>query len=125
MSSNFKHTVLLVDDEEGILKSLKRLLKVLDIDIITAQTGNEALEALRRNRVSLIISDQRMPGMTGVELLCESREVAPDAVKILLTGYADVEATKDAINSGAIRYYFNKPWDDEFLLPNTGIARII
>ena len=116
MSSNFKHTVLLVDDEEGILKSLKRLLKVLDIDIITAQTGNDALEALRRNRVSLIISDQRMPGMTGVELLCESREVAPDAVKILLTGYADVEATKDAINSGAIRYYFNKPWDDEFLL---------
>jgi len=116
MSNNFKHTVLLVDDEEGILKSLKRLLKVLDIDIITAQTGSEALGLLGHNRVSLIISDQRMPGMTGVELLCKSRDVAPDAVKILLTGYADIEATKDAINSGSIRYYFNKPWDDEFLL---------
>lgn len=116
MSNNFKHTILLIDDEEGILKSLKRLLKSLDSDILTAQNGQEALALLGRQTVSLIISDQRMPGMTGVELLQKSREIAPDAVRILLTGYADIEATMNAINGGAIRYYFNKPWDDEFLL---------
>jgi len=116
MTGRFKHMILLVDDEEGILKSLIRLLKSLDIEIITARSGPEALGQLGRHIFSLIISDQRMPGMTGVEFLKNSKDISPDTVRILLTGYADIESTKDAINSGAIRYYFNKPWDDEFLL---------
>lgn len=116
MSDKFKHTVLIVDDEESILKSLRRLLKELDANIVTAPNGNEALKILSNARISLIISDQRMPGMTGVELLQRSRDIAPDSVRILLTGYADIDATVDAINSGAVKYYFNKPWDDDFLL---------
>ncbi|MCD6161937.1 MAG: response regulator [candidate division Zixibacteria bacterium] len=116
MPEKFKHTVLLVDDEEGILKALRRLLKNLDADIITANNGIEALEVLKNNQISLIISDQRMPKMTGVELLHHSQDISPDSIRILLTGYADIEATIEAINSGAIRYYFNKPWDDEILL---------
>jgi len=116
MSENLKHTVLVVDDEKGILKSLQRLLKNLDVNVLTAQNGEEALEFLKTQQVSLIISDQRMPGMTGVELLHHSRSISPDSVRILLTGYADTNSTIEAINTGAVKYYFNKPWDDEFLL---------
>ena len=116
MPDKFKHTILVVDDEEGILKALRRLLKNLEADVITVNNGSEALEILKNNQVSLIISDQRMPEMTGVELLHRSRDISPNSVRILLTGYADIEATIEAINSGAIKYYFNKPWDDEFLL---------
>ncbi len=116
MPDKFKHTILVVDDDEGILKALSRLLKNLEAEVITANNGDKALEILNTKQVSLIISDQRMPGITGVELLHRSRSICPDSVRILLTGYADIEATIKAINSGAIKYYFNKPWDDEFLL---------
>jgi response regulator RpfG family c-di-GMP phosphodiesterase len=108
--------IVIVDDEEGIRKSLKRLLAVLDVTLLEASGGLQALELLRAHQASLIISDQRMPGMTGVELLQKVREISPDTVRILLTGYADIDATINAINNGSIRYYLNKPWDDEFLL---------
>ncbi len=111
-----KDRLLLVDDEEGILRALQRLFKQTDAEIMTAPGGEKALEILRSESISMIISDQRMPGMTGVELLRRARDIQPDAVRILLTGYADIDATVKAINDGAVRYYFNKPWDDEFLL---------
>ena len=116
MPDEFKHTILIVDDEEGILKSLRRLLNSLDVNVLTSPNGDKALDLLKSNQISLIISDQRMPGMTGVELLKKSRAISPDSVRILLTGYADIDATIEAINSGAIKYYLNKPWDNEFLL---------
>ena len=116
MPSDTKHRILLVDDEEGILKSLVRLLKELKVDLVTATGGEKALDIIKAQKISLIISDQRMPGMTGVELLGKCRELAPDAIRILLTGYADIDATVDAINTGAVRYYLNKPWEDDFLL---------
>lgn len=116
MTNKSKHIILTVDDEERILKSLKRLLNCLDADIIAAQSGDEAMEILSKTKASIIISDQRMPGMGGVEFLGKSRKVSPDSIRILLTGYADIDATIDAINSGAVKYYFNKPWDDEQLL---------
>ncbi|MFQ5453697.1 MAG: HD domain-containing phosphohydrolase, partial [Candidatus Zixiibacteriota bacterium] len=78
--------------------------------------GSEALEICKQQAVALIISDQRMPGITGVEFLKQSQEISPETIRILLTGYADINATIDAINCGAIRYYFTKPWDDEILL---------
>ena len=81
-----------------------------------ATGGQEALNILAETKASLIISDQRMPGMTGVEFLQKSRKVSPDSIRVLLTGYADINAVVEAINSGAVRYYFTKPWDDEFLL---------
>jgi response regulator RpfG family c-di-GMP phosphodiesterase len=116
MSDPIKHTVLLVDDEQGIIKSLQRLFKSLDANIFTASSGQEALVLLENAPVSLIISDQRMPGMTGVELLAKSRQIRPDAIRILLTGYADIESTMQAINSGAIKYYIAKPWEDDLLI---------
>ncbi len=118
MADDFKHRILLVDDEESILKSLTRLLRAFnrDIDTRTATTGVEALEILSREKISLIISDQRMPGMNGTDLLRKSRDIAPNTIRILLTGYADIEATIEAINSGAIKYYITKPWDEELLI---------
>lgn len=116
MSDKRRYRILAVDDEEGILKSLRRLLVDLDAEILTATSGKEALAILENNKVSLIISDQRMPEMTGVEFLQRSREISPETIRILLTGYADINATIDAINSGAIKYYFNKPWDDDLLI---------
>lgn len=116
MTNKLKHTILAVDDEEGILKALKRLLRPLDVDVIVSQSGEEALKVLADNIVSIIISDQRMPKMTGVEFLTLSQKISPDSIRILLTGYSDINVTVDAINSGAVKYYFNKPWDDEQLL---------
>lgn len=113
MQDKFDHTILLVDDEDGILKSLRRLLKTLGANVVTASNGEAALEILKNREVSLIISDQRMPGMTGVDMLRRSRDTSPNSIRILLTGYADIDATVDAINSGAVKYYFNKPWDDD------------
>jgi len=108
---------LLVDDEEYILKSLRRLLADEDMEILTATSGELGLEILRANTdVGLIISDQRMPGLTGVEFLEQAREIVPDALRIMLTGYADISATIDAINKGGTYRYFSKPWDDDELV---------
>lgn len=110
-------TVLLVDDEENILKSLQRLLMDEDYDIETATSGEAALEKLKTlDKTGLIISDQRMPGMNGAEFLGRSQEFAPDAVRILLTGYSDINATIDAINRGGANRYLSKPWNDDELV---------
>ncbi len=116
METSPEHLILLVDDEEGILKALTRLLKTLPVNIKSALNAESALNILKNEHASLIISDQRMPGLTGVELLRKSREISPDSIRILLTGYADIEATINAINDGAVKYYLTKPWDDDFLL---------
>jgi putative nucleotidyltransferase with HDIG domain len=114
---NYRANVLLVDDEENILKSLKRLLMEEDMDIITATSGEAGLEILRNTPgVGLIVSDQRMPGMTGAEFLEKSRDIVPDAFRIMLTGYADINATIDAINKGGAYRYLSKPWDDGEML---------
>ena len=98
--------VLLVDDEENILRSLKRLFLDEDFRTLTAGSGAEGLQMLEANRnVGLIVSDQRMPGMQGVDFLRETIRVAPSAMRILLTGHADINASIDAINKGkAYRY---------------------
>ncbi|MFZ4859991.1 MAG: HD domain-containing phosphohydrolase [Desulfuromonadaceae bacterium] len=110
-------TVLLVDDEENILRSLQRLLMDEDFAIETATSGEAALEKLRTlENVGLILSDQRMPGMNGAEFLGRSREYVPDAVRILLTGYTDINAAIDAINRGGTSRYLSKPWNDDELV---------
>jgi response regulator RpfG family c-di-GMP phosphodiesterase len=109
-----KHTILAVDDEPANLRMLERLFH-RDYRVLTAASGEEGLELLGREAVSLIISDQRMPGMTGTEMLKESLRTNPDAVKIILTGYTDVEALIEAINCARVYRYVNKPWDPEKL----------
>jgi len=114
----YRHSILIVDDEESILNAFRRILADEDYDVHTAGNGKEALETLRaaREPFSLIISDQRMPVMSGVQFLAASREIFPDAVRILLTGYADKEAIIDAVNKGGIHFYLTKPWREEELL---------
>ncbi len=122
MSENLETSVeikiLLVDDEVNITKSLRRLLTQLDeYEILIGNSGAEGLELIRENAdIGVIISDQRMPQMTGVEFLGEARKLVPDAIRILLTGYADIEASIAAINQGAVFRYLSKPWKDDDLL---------
>lgn len=108
--------ILFVDDEENILRSLRRLLVDEELEVFIANSGEKALDVLRENPdICLIVSDQRMPGLTGVDFLERSRQVAPDALRILLTGYADITAAIDAINRGGAFRYITKPWKDEDL----------
>lgn len=108
-------TLLLVDDEDSILSSLKRLLRREAYQVITANGGQAGLDELARNRIDVIVSDQRMPGMSGVEFLRQAKERYPDTVRIVLSGYADLQSITDAINEGAIYKFLSKPWDDDTL----------
>lgn len=104
-----KPRILLVDDEERILRSLGMLLR-MHYQVFATSDGHEALDILRREKIHVLISDQRMPVMTGTELLRQAREIAPDTIRILLTGYADADAAVAAVNEGEIFRYINKPW---------------
>ncbi len=109
--------VLFVDDEENILKSVKRLFMDEPFEVLTADSGAAGLAVLNdRQDVGVIVSDQRMPGMSGAEFLEKSRPVAPEAVRVVLTGYADISAAVDAINKGGAWKYLAKPWEDENLV---------
>ncbi len=109
--------ILLVDDEANILKSLQRLLFDEDYEIFAETSGKDALEVMNNNKdIALIISDQRMPEMSGSEFLEKAKELSPDTVRILLTGYSDMSAALDAINKGGISRFLSKPWKDEELL---------
>ena len=109
-----QHKILVVDDEDANLRLLKRVLG-REYVVLEAQSGDEGIKHLESNEVSLIISDQRMPGMTGVQLLEKSRDIQPDAIKMLLTGYTDLDALIGAINDGRVYKYIQKPWDAEEL----------
>ncbi|HVG19656.1 MAG TPA: response regulator [Blastocatellia bacterium] len=104
------YTILAVDDEPANLRMLERLFR-RDYRLITASNGEEALEVLKREDVSLIITDQRMPGMSGTQLLRESMGTNPHTIKIILTGYTDIEALVEAINTTRIHKFVSKPWD--------------
>ena len=108
-------TILLVDDEENILSSLKRLLRRDGYRILTADGGAEGLELLAENTVDVILSDQRMPNMTGVEFLRQVKGLYPDTVRMVLSGYTELQSITDAINEGAIYKFLTKPWDDDQL----------
>ncbi|WP_129125355.1 HD domain-containing phosphohydrolase [Geomonas oryzae] len=113
------HKVLLVDDEENITRSISRLLmeQEVELEVLRASSGAEGLERLREHPdVALILSDQRMPGMSGAQFLEQARGLVPDAVRMVLTGYADMAATMDAINKGGASRYLLKPWDDDVLV---------
>lgn len=107
--------VLLVDDEENILRSLQRILRREPWELTTANSGEQALAAMAEHKYDLVISDARMPGMDGPTLLAEIRRKYPWCIRILLTGYADITSTIKAINDGQIYRYISKPWDDDEL----------
>lgn len=108
------YKILIVDDEAANLRVLQRLFRE-DYQVITAGSGAEALELLNEHDFALLMTDQRMPGLTGIELLKRTVSVRPRMVRIILTGYTDVEALVEAINCGHVYRYVTKPWDNEDL----------
>ncbi len=110
-----EHCVLFIDDETNILKALQRLLRNEPCRVITASRGAEALEILDRERPQVVVSDQRMPEISGVDLLQTVRQRHPDVVRILLTGYTEMNIAVEAINRGEIFRLVTKPWNDEEL----------
>lgn len=108
--------LLIVDDEPNVISALKRAFFNEDFEIFTATSGREALEILSKNPVQVIISDEKMPGMSGAEFLTEARTLYPDTIRFMLTGHASFEAAMRAINEGEIYRFFTKPWDDMQLL---------
>ncbi len=118
MTLQREHCILLVDDEPSISRSLQRLFRKEKYQILTASSGPEGLNILSSidKPVSMIVSDQRMPEMTGAQFLEKTRVLAPDAIRFLLTGYSDVKDILDAVNKGEIHRYLTKPWNDDDLL---------
>lgn len=112
---NEEYTVLLVDDEENILRSLKRQLTELEYGIEIVPSGPLGLELLDEKEIAVIISDQRMPGMSGTQFLSLAKQKQPDTIRMLLTAYSDLKDTVDAINQGEIYKYLSKPWEEGVL----------
>ncbi len=110
-----QHTVLFVDDEVNILKALQRLLRSEEMNVLSASRGQEALELLEKTPAQVVISDQRMPEMSGVDLLSQVRERWPDVVRMMLTGYTEIDVAVEAINRGEIYRLITKPWNDDEL----------
>ncbi|HTD03885.1 EAL domain-containing protein [Undibacterium sp.] len=108
-------TLLIVDDEPHILKALTRALRTDSYNLLTASSGSEALELMAMNAIQVIISDQRMPNMSGAEFLGIARELYPDTVRIILSGYADMEMLMESVNRGAVSKFLIKPWNDDLL----------
>lgn len=119
-------TVLCVDDEPNILAALRRTLRALDVVVVSATGGDEALELLDRVQVDVVVSDMRMPGIDGAQLLEQVHERWPQTARILLTGYADTASAAAAINRGRIFRYLQKPWHDDELrgAVHEGLERI-
>ncbi len=111
-----RHAILCVDDEERILHSLKRLLRKENYNLFTAQSGLEGLKILEENDVHLVISDHRMPSMSGTEFLANVKVRYPDIIRIVLTGYTEVDSITESINKGHIYKFILKPWNDQNLI---------
>ncbi len=114
MTGNNHPSILAVDDEQSSLNAVYRTLR-REFNVILSLNGQSALEVLKEQEVAVILADQRMPGISGVDFFREAIRFRPDAVRILITGYTDMEATIQAINDARIFYYLNKPWEPDDL----------
>ena len=108
-------TLLLVDDDPGVSAALRRLLRRQGYRVLYAASGEEGLSLLALNDVQVVVSDQRMPGMMGIEFLSRVKQIHPKIIRIMLSGYTAVDAIIEATNSGAVFRFHTKPWDDEAL----------
>jgi len=114
----FRPRLLLVDDEPNIVNALRRVFRTEGYRVLTATCARDAFDLLAREEVGVIISDQRMPGMTGVEFLQRVKLLYPKTIRLVLSGYTELETVTQAINEGAIYKFLSKPWEDELLLEN-------
>lgn len=106
------HKLLLVDDEENVISSLKRAFMDEEFEVFSANSGQQGLAMLAKEQIHVIISDEKMPGMSGAEFLSEAKKLYPETIRFMLTGQASIEAAMKAINEGEIYRFFTKPWDD-------------
>jgi response regulator RpfG family c-di-GMP phosphodiesterase len=111
-------TLLLVDDEPNIINALKRTLRRDGYSIFTANSAADGFDLLAEHKIGVIVSDQRMPHMTGVEFLRKVKELYPRTLRVVLSGYTDLESVTSAINEGAIYRFMTKPWDEEQIRNN-------
>ncbi|MCK4622767.1 MAG: Flp pilus assembly complex ATPase component TadA [Desulfuromonadales bacterium] len=115
-------TLLFVDDEPSVLKALQRIFIDENYRILTTDNPEQALAILAQDKIHLIISDHRMPGMTGAELLKQIKEKYPEVIRIMLTGFADIQSVMGAVNEGAVYKFITKPWNDEDLRLTVSLA---
>lgn len=108
--------VLIVDDEPNVIHALKRLLRKEPINVLSAQNGQEALSLMETHAVDILLTDHRMPQMSGIELLSAVKETYPDTLRMILTGYTDIDTIAECVNQGQIYKFFFKPWDDNQLI---------
>lgn len=113
--TNEDRALLCVDDEANILSSLKRLLRKEHYKLFTANNAQEGLELMKRENIQVVISDQRMPDITGVEFLKQVKKLYPSTVRVVLSGFGDLGTIVLAINQGEIYRFLTKPWCDETL----------
>ena len=115
-SQNSVERVLILDDEEMVLTSLRSFLELeTDYEVVTFTSANEALEYTKKNKINLVVSDYLMPEMDGISFLAKVKEIDPNATRIILTGYADKENAIKAINEVSLFQYIEKPWDNDNL----------
>jgi type II secretory ATPase GspE/PulE/Tfp pilus assembly ATPase PilB-like protein/FixJ family two-component response regulator len=117
-----RFTLLFVDDEENVLKALKRVFLEENYNLLVAGNADQALDLIDRESIQLVISDFKMPGMNGVDLLREIKKRKPGIIRIMLTGHADVQAVMGAVNEGAVYKFITKPWNDEDLRLSVSLA---
>ena len=117
--SQTTRTLLLVDDDQNIISALNRTLRREGYQILTANSAIDALDLLVRHpEVEVVLSDQRMPMMTGVEFLRKVKQLYPKTIRMMFSGYTEMESVTSAINDGAIFKFLPKPWEDDLLLKN-------
>lgn len=114
MEASKKISILYIDDEVNNLNVFKATFRTI-FNIYTATSADEGRKILKENEINIIISDQRMPVMTGVEFFASIKEDHPEPIRILLTGFSDIQAVIDAINKGEVYHYITKPWEEQFL----------
>ena len=121
-----RYTLLFVDYESNILRSVRRALYKTDVNVLLADSGQSALKILASEPVHVVVSDMKMPQMSGAELLEVVADNYPDTFRVVLSGYADIEATISAVNKGRIHRYLQKPWDNQTLIKTIedGLERI-
>lgn len=115
VSHDYKRSILILDDEDNILSALQRLLRKDNLHILTADSAEKAFELLAMHDVQVVLSDQRMPAMNGTDFLKTVKELYPETIRIVLSGYTDLRSVTEAINSGAIYKFLTKPWNEHEL----------
>ncbi len=116
------YTILLVDDEPNIIRSLKRLFRSERVNILTAENGLEALQIVKNRDIQVLLTDNIMPEMTGIELMMKVRDCSPDTVRIILSGHSDIDAVLEAVNNGEAFRFMLKPWNDMDLKATVSLA---